>query len=64
MIREKQTTINSATQPLREVVAEVKASVDLIRPPFQIFLKTFLVILVGAVPLEDQAIEETTYGMM
>ena len=59
MKREKQTTINSATQPSR-VEVEVKALVDLIRLPFQIFLKISLVILVEAVPLEDQAIEVMT----
>ena len=55
----RQITINSGTRPLREEV-EVKDLVDLIRLPFQIFLKTSSVILVEAVPLEDQAIEVTT----
>ena len=59
MKREKQITINSATQPLKEVV-EVKALVDLIPLPFQIFLKTFSVILVEAVQQEGRVIEEMT----
>ena len=59
MKREKQITINSATQPLREVV-EIKASVDLIHLPFQIFLKTSSAILVEVAPLEDLVIEEMT----
>ena len=43
---------------------EVKASVDLIHHPFQIFSKIFSVISVEVVPLEDQVIEEMTLDTM
>jgi len=64
MIREKLIMISLAMQPLKEVVVEDKVLVVLILLPSQIFLKTFLVILVEEVPQEDLAIEVMTLDMM
>ena len=50
-----------AAQEAVEVVAVFRVLVDLIRHPFLIFSRTFLVILVEAEALlEDLVIEETT----
>ena len=60
MIREKLITINLVTQLLRVLVEVVdsKVSVDSIVHLFQIFLRTFSVILEEGARPEDQAIEE------
>ena len=60
MIREKLITINLVTQLLRVLVEVVdfKVSVDSIVLLFQIFLRTFSVILEEEARPEDQAIEE------
>ena len=50
--------ISSVMLLLKEVVVADKDLVDLIHHLFQIFLRTFLVILVEVVPLEGQVIEE------
>ena len=55
--REKLIMINSAMLLLRELVEVHKVLVVLTLHLFQIFLKTFSVILVELVPQEDQAIE-------
>ena len=58
MKREKLITINSVTPLLKVVEVVVKVLVVSTRPLFQIFLRTFSVILVEVVQLEGRVIEE------
>ena len=58
MKREKQTTISLVTRLLKELEEVVKVLEVLIHRLFLIFSKIFLVILVEAVLVEDQVIEE------
>ena len=51
--------ISLVMQPLKELELEGKDLVDLILLLFQIFLKTFLGILMVELTLEDLIIEET-----
>ena len=60
MKREKQITINLVMLLLKAEVEAVKVLVVSIHLLFQIYLKTFLVILVAEDQVEDLAIEVTT----
>ena len=60
MKREKRTTISLVMLLLKAEVEAVKVLVVSIHPLFQIYLKTFLVILVAVGLVEDLVIEVTT----
>ena len=64
MKREKQTTISLVTQLLKELVEAAKVLVDLILHLSQIFLRTFLAILVEEAPQEDLVTEEMILDTM